>query len=327
MQNYIDKATGSPEGTTPSLTVEYAWDDHFLTVGARPAAPGGGLPTGFGLLLAGGYLTQKGGEVLSCPSRQLPQRIDDHWLAYSGNYAKLAWPMLNDMVRWDANEPFFTTGGKAGWADGDYIGECGAQGPINGSPGFSLAWWPEEVTATAPATPVVDPATGVWGRQIYGIGGLAVRGCTDSTTSGERLRTSYCMIVGAYQVRPDVVTGWTWNSYKLDEIQGQAVGSDAIYGFWMRNYRGPQVISSGGSWGNIEYNDLNELQYAYWTSNHDAAYNVLFTDGSVKTFSDGGMSLFKEAQKLQIANLGDGLSLRQLGQVFALYFDNLYAQD
>ena len=55
-------------------------------------------------------------------------------------------------------------------------------------------------------------------------------------------------------------------------------------------------------------------------------YNVLFTDGSVKTFSDSGLSLFKRLQYFQSTN-NPRPRLRQIGELYEIYFDNLYAQD
>ena len=52
---------------------------------------------------------------------------------------------------------------------------------------------------------------------------------------------------------------------------------------------------------------------------------MLFADGSVKTFSDAGMSMFKSIVKLHVTNtvlLQDGKA-----RLYEQYFDNLYAQD
>ena len=224
------------------------------------------------------------------------------------------------MCSWDPTEPFYTSAGKAAWNNGNCIGECGDQGPINsGASGhFDMTFWPGE-----------RGASNIHGRAISGIGGDALRGCTDTTsTAGSRIPTIYCMIVGSYQVRPDDVADLTWSSWRLDDIPGKAIGSDALWGFWMRNYRYANVYN-GSSLVQVYYNTPQLLQHAYWTSNHDAAYNVLFTDGSVKTFSDAGMSLFKDMQRTQLSQSspGDGLSLEQLGGVYTRYFDGLYAQD
>ena len=53
-----------------------AWNVDSITNPNIPAWPdgpgGGGIPTGLGCLMAGGYLTQKGASVLDCPSRVIP---------------------------------------------------------------------------------------------------------------------------------------------------------------------------------------------------------------------------------------------------------------
>jgi hypothetical protein len=55
-------------------------------------------------------------------------------------------------------------------------------------------------------------------------------------------------------------------------------------------------------------------------------YNALFTDGSVKTFSDAGASLFKQC-KLIRASVNNCELLRDINGLFEQYFDPLYAQD
>ena len=329
MLNYAT-TSASPESDAfnPDVANQYAWDDPILSVAARFDAPGAGIPNAFGLLLSGGYLTQQGAQVLNCPSRKIPPRVDDHWMAAAGEVSATAgWTGFNkDAITFDPDEPFFTSGGKIAWSDGDGLGELQLDGPYNDRNNitghFAWAWDPYQASRSYPAT------SGIWGRPVHGIGGDSSRGCSDSASDPWRIPSGYCLIVGSYQVRPDTADDVTWNSWRLDEIGGQAVGSDVIYGFWMRNNDTVETRGPSG-YVNIQYNDTNELQPAYWTSNHDAAYNVLFADGSVKTFSDAGASLFKELLHIQLSNtsVGDGPSLSQLGTVYELYFDPLYAQD
>ncbi|MFH0962684.1 MAG: hypothetical protein V2A58_01585, partial [Planctomycetota bacterium] len=71
----------------------------------------------------------------------------------------------------------------------------------------------------------------------------------------------------------------------------------------------------------------------WWIERHDSAYNVLFGDGSVKTFSDSGKSLMKQyilrsgwnvAGQTRIPPVGMAQKVQYLWQT---YFDQLYAQD
>jgi len=77
----------------------------------------------------------------------------------------------------------------------------------------------------------------------------------------------------------------------------------------------------------FDFSDPEHLTTRLWTSNHDMAYNVLFTDGAVKTFSDAGLSLFKSVVAAKVANDGGPISPEVEGGLFETYFDPLYAQD
>ena len=61
----IPRVYASADGHDPSADPR---DDEALNV-TYPDAPGAALPSGIGLLLSGGYLVQKGADVLNCPSK------------------------------------------------------------------------------------------------------------------------------------------------------------------------------------------------------------------------------------------------------------------
>ena len=94
-----------------------------LEIGDDPPG-GGGMPTGLGLLLSGGYLTQKGAAVLTCPS--YTPSTDPNFFT-----SKWAYDWLNNgrqaegWFQYDADEPFFTSGGRYHMANGisDYFGD------------------------------------------------------------------------------------------------------------------------------------------------------------------------------------------------------------
>ena len=54
---------------------------------------------------------------------------------------------------------------------------------------------------------------------------------------------------------------------------------------------------------------------------------MLFADGSVKTFSDAGLSIFKKLATDQVANGTVGVTQYNRAEVYQNYFDSLYAQD
>ena len=58
--------------------------------------------------------------------------------------------------------------------------------------------------------------------------------------------------------------------------------------------------------------------------NHDSAYNILFTDNSVKSYSDAGRSLERTIQELPYAY---GASTQLTETIFEAYFDGQYSMD
>ena len=151
---------------------------------------GGGIPNGLGLLLAGGYLTQQGASVLNCPSRFW------HPTAKGSNDAAVQANIQH--FSWDEDEPFYTSGGSALWADAD---------------GYSDAsWWRG------------NPS----GDQTYG---SSV--CNDTDNYGQK-----CLIIGSYEVRntvdvEDQSSERPFFGFNFRETaeSGQAVVSDAIRGW------------------------------------------------------------------------------------------------
>jgi hypothetical protein len=130
-----------------------------------------------------------------------------------------------------------------------------------------------------------------------------------------------CLLVGNYMLRPQDTTSYSYNSFKMDRVQGKAIASDAIWGWPWRTYERQTP------WLLVAWNREDMLVTRHFYANHDMAYNVLFTDGSVKTFSDAGGSLMTELRKTQINNNGSSPSLYQISTLYRTYFDSLYAQD
>ena len=132
-------------------------------------------------------------------------------------------------------------------------------------------------------------------------------------------------VVGSYQMRGASSGERMHLSYKLSQINGEAIASDATYhGFWIN---GSNIHRTGPS-DQAMLKFAVDLNPTYWMANHDAAYNVLFTDGSVKTFSDAGKSLYKFFTERKIANGGFAATMDEAHQaVWEPYFDPLYAQD
>ncbi|MFH0963151.1 MAG: DUF1559 domain-containing protein [Planctomycetota bacterium] len=300
-----------PPARSPNSTPDAADDPWSLQT--YPKAPGAGLPTGLGLLYSGGYLTQKGAAVLSCPSQAgFADGVDPVMVEYGATEPNAM--KLNDWTKrrltFDSQEPFWTSNGMLRWANANVIGEASMRSLTDlGEVEYHMepeGYW---ANTTSPYT--------YWG------GGQTLL-CRPTATA------SQCHIIGSYQVRPFGSTLLTWNSQKLDEIQGQAVASDAVYGFFPR----PGRLKIGTPYLEVYHGLSTRLTArADFTSSHDSAYNVLFTDGSVKTFSDGGFAIYKLlllGMRLGYNTYG-GYSgsyyLSHIEEVYSLYFDKLYAQD
>jgi len=307
-----------------------AWDDNWDEVDMRYGAGGGGgaKASGLALLYTGGYLTQAGGAVLQCPSRTLPEKTErGFWNQAEWDGSVPSWTLaeadgynsrLNAVVENDPDEPFWTTGGKAAWTDGDHIGEMGL-GIIMGNPGYDGGnWWWMEMTRSSGSYVYgykIDDSTDT----LHGWGSSKVcAGPSDYYQANQH----YCNMVGSYQVRPLDRSGLGYNSYHIDRIAGKAVASDAIYGWFGRS----NISNRNNSWRQGFRANPAELLLESFVMNHDMSYNVLFTDGSVKTYGDSGANLFKTYKLLQIAQ-GGIPSLQRLSQVYKDYFDPLYAQD
>ena len=300
--------------------------DYTTPTPSWPSGPGGGgIPSSLGLLYAGGYLTQQGASVLDCPSRILPESGNQEpaeraAVDASGEQAVRDWKAtLNRMMTFDPDEPFWTTGGKACWSNGDDYG--------------SFDWMAAAGNHISPSF----GSMGVYGQMAYRATYNFATRTRDNTYSyyysggywpakcGESPKM-WCNIIGSYMVRPENVDDYSLNSYKVDEIAGKAVASDAIWGFFGRSnarWHSQWPASIDPTKWYYTSSQPNTLSTRWWASNHDNAYNVLFTDGSVKTYSDAGLSLYKSF----CVRLTEVPELRYTGQIYANYFDALYAQD
>ena len=323
-QLYLSPTLGGQAGH------EHHWDYDIIVSGIKyPEGPGGGKATGLGLLLAGGYLTQKGASVLDCPSRHLPNpsNVQDPIIATRGDPGIAKVKGLNNVATFDLLEPFYTTGGKLRWGNGNGMGDC--TGTYVVSPGtthgiFDSYRVKEEGAYTATTTWNFPYRGGgieseVWGTPCMGT----------YPTPDDRQYGRYCSIMGSYQVRNNSENDWTWCSWKLQQLESWgsvALASDAIWGFFGR----PLYENSAG-WRH-DPNFPDTISHEWFTENHDRAYNVMFVDGSVKTFSDSGMSLYKTVVTNTLRAPGGGSNTGSppymLGlMIWEIYFDALYAQD
>ncbi|MFH0964873.1 MAG: type II secretion system protein [Planctomycetota bacterium] len=261
--------------------------------------PGAGIPSGLGLLFSGGYLTQKGAAVLDCPSRKLVD-VEPHYPPQRSGYAD-SQTVWNDQARYLPDAVFFTTGGKVYWRA---TGSAYMSATVNDS-----------------GTDVID-----WNSWENSSGGSTY----NSGNCAESKSGNACWVIGAYMTRPQTGTGSSWQSYPLDTIQGRAVASDAMWGFYHRYGDGGTDGTGATRPSTFVYYDhhiADHLTEKYYTANHDRAFNALFTDGSVKTFSDSSAALLKAEAKIKMANIGRPPTAAEKALWWELYFDPLYAQD
>jgi len=203
-----------------------------------------------------------------------------------------------------------------------HVGADGGVEPV-GVPvglGFGPATWDNFYSASS-----------VYGQNPGDIGtlGYDIDQCEDTWFARNN---AYCNLIGSYQLRPGPCAttgefGFSTAEYacnKMDEIAGTAVASDAIYGWIFRR----TVGNLSNQWSFMA--KMEELRPESFVMNHDSAYNVLFTDGSVKTFSDSGKSLYKDYRGTLISlglNYISDVSLADVLRFYNNYFDALDAQD
>ena len=353
MQMYMVPTIHASTTSTGAPGTPYRWrepepgNEWNATVGQLG---GFGIPSGLGLLYAGGYLTQQGAVVLDCPSRTIPRGPYQNLPGTSGiDPADKRNAMLKTQSGMDAQEPFWTSLGKSFWANGDNIGGAGAY--MRHTP-YTDAF---QSMGYGHLGPYYQNATTGGGGVTYTTAACDTKDLgaweTRGSQFGDMRYTALCMILGSYQVRPGIAqipsseAGWylgeknSFNSYKMDEVAGQAIASDAIWGFfghprltgdagWNTNAYLPTPGGSAIAGAAALYDTPDQFRYDLWMSNHDAAYNVLFTDGSVKTFSDAGRSVYKTNVAGRLTWSGFWMPPDYMrDQIFVPYFDALYAQD
>ena len=276
-----------------------------------------GRPNGLGLLLSGGYLGEKGGFVLDCPSRHNMNGLGEAFIDY---------------FTFDPTHPFYTTGGSAFFSNRPAnLGAFGARGQyLNSYPLWGFG---------------TDPWAANAGQYI----------CDPNSPAGRPItHRSQCWLMGTYSMRQNQQL-IPWNIYPpeamhMDRFTGRALVSDSLIGFYGNPGEDPTnevgwYCTHGG--GVLHPVTLDEA-YRVFRWNHLNAYNVLFSDGAVKTFSDAGNVVRQAVFEATPYNTGvcDGsdcfaahgpyiyfqqnacpngpeLSLT----VWRTYFDPLYAQD
>ena len=305
-----------------------------VTNEARSYDPGGpALPTGLGLLLSGGYLSQAGGHVVNCPSRHYPRAMSKD-------------PNRDQSIRmttYDPHEPFFTTGGHAFTTN--------AQDMVKGNQNIKLTDWSSTSTTWYAWDDASDNCqTAAWGRAKAGlkcglVGSYEIRDATARFGSNHYgvVKTDHdqpgtAVVSDALYIGFGTPSTWGFHWYGYASAAADAAGQDPSgYVFFATPYFGFMHMGVEPSFVPRMHPPLAPHFRDYWIENHLAAFNVLFSDGSVKTFSDAGLLLYKKmvsvmATDKYIVEYGGSYShyIGPLGKdkfFWPLYFDPLYAQD
>jgi len=233
---------------------------NIVTVGqpqvwqASTAAPARGI--GLGLLWTGGYLTNKGAQILYCPSNNTCRYYKEN--------------TNTKYIRYDSDEPFWTSGGSVVRADNDHVGD-------------TTAW-------------DLNSTNHFLGRS----------GC--GTSWAGRLKSNYCHVFVNYTSRlatEYVTRSGDWllpTALKLEEMGQRAILADnlelwpgfrpVVGDYGVIPHPGGSATFPGACRGLTKPACYAKMGYRTVT-NHDNSYNVLFPDGSVQSFADGSKSMIK----------------------------------
>jgi len=209
---------------------------------------------------------------------------------------------IDKKFRYDSDEPFWTSNGSVIRGDNDSIGEWTSGG-------------------------------------IYGY-----EACYDGTSV---LTRQYCFLLSNYSVRfpkvamtiasknrpnpphGNIATHAIWPvAFKLEEIGSIGIVADMTEP-WLTQRR---------PWANAytpTTTERHEEGNKRFVQNHDSAWQILFTDGAVKTFNDGSRGVFKEFCDIWAVACPYNMeeeSIRKAQyeedqKIFAAYFDTAYRGD
>jgi len=223
-------------GTT-SMEATSGYAQWWQAQGTAASGPAPARAVGLGLLWAGGYLTNKGAQILYCPSNN------------STRYAKGL--RLDELMRYDSDEPFWTSNARIVRSDRDGVGD-----PSNKAIGGGYDKW---------------------------------SGCGTTLSSGI---SGYCHVWLNYSIR--------FHKQYLEATYGASNSMDWIIhpaAIKLREAGSVGLVSDA-----LEYKGFNrpaatpdryEALQKYVVTNHDNSYNILFTDGAVKTYADGSKNVYK----------------------------------
>jgi len=164
-------------------------------------------------------------------------------------------------TRYDQDEPFWTSNGHVARGDSDAIGDLKSWGGA----GFMFC--------------------GIFNND----------GSVTMYTGGD---LGFCHVVSNYAMRQSKMfsslSQYDGNSLSATAIKLEEIGQAGIVADKLELFlplSGGTI--SGYGVGTIGTSDFHQKMKKYPSTNHDSSYNILFSDGAVKSFNDGAGNIFK----------------------------------
>jgi len=284
-----------------------------------------GRPIGLGLLFAGGYLTSRGAQILYCPSNNSGRKIRELYLSHQFHY--------------DADEPFWTSHGLVVISDNDGFGdkkkkyrynsysnsyESEMEPGMSGGMGSGMSGMeggasmpPSDMNKKTPTKPPSNQSKKVPKKKPN------PKHLFQDCTKGYKnpVNPNYCLIFSNYTMRwtlkgapslPGHNDRWPDNSFNMDKFGPRGILADHLQ-LTTENTIRKEWTQLGGS--SLTPNGKARAEYIFRLreniiTNHDNSYNVLFPNGSVKTYTDSTGNLLwqyvKLAHYLTIKDYTDG---------------------
>ncbi|MFH0965479.1 MAG: hypothetical protein V2A58_15880, partial [Planctomycetota bacterium] len=162
-----------------------------------------------------------------------------------------------------------------------------------------------------------------------------------------------CWLFGSYSMRQrrQLVMNQAFppEAMRLERVHGKGIASDSLVGILGNpGENADNTLGWSATWFNPALGrnmtfPINREEYRRaFMENHDRSWNVLFSDGSVKTYSDSSLAVtyaLLDATPTEVWALPPWGNIIYLSQtsipegpaiektVWSVYFDSLYAQD
>ena len=243
-------------------------------------------PIGLGLLWAGGYMTQKGAQLFFCPSDNSgPMAFVDGKLWPSWNLYDPSKRYM-DPIHFDKDEPLWTSKGMVFLGNDNGLGDR-----RGGTSGYDMSFSGDYTTDYGGG----DVGTTNNGYKPYSqMGVLAVM-----TNYTMRFNKESAIDMPEYSGRQNY--WYRDNAWKLESGKKGVIADNLLLRQDMQGKNWTSNQFPGLFYPAITDRNIAQAKMDYMLAemrnkgafNHDASYNVLFSDGAVKGYSDGSGSLLQ----------------------------------